>query len=115
MPFRPDNLRPRAGIRFAGNRFAGNRFVCLALLAVLTLLGSPLATVGHHHHDDASHADDASCSVCLWQAHHAADLAVAPRAGAPMVAALEAAAAVRRHPAVAPLRLSARAPPAASV
>ena len=46
----------------------------LAALAALALLLAPLAVVGHHHEVTPCSGGDSACTVCLWQAHYAADL-----------------------------------------
>ncbi|MBK7671896.1 MAG: hypothetical protein IPJ24_10995 [bacterium] len=46
----------------------------MAALATLSLLLAPLAAAGHHHEVTPCSGGDNACSVCLWQAHHAADL-----------------------------------------
>jgi hypothetical protein len=105
MFLRPDIARPRAGARFKG----------LVLLAVWALLASPLAASGHHHEAGTTPDDDVPCNICLWQTHQAADLVDAPRTAAPVAAPLDVAASARHTPAAEPLRLTARAPPFASV
>jgi hypothetical protein len=105
MNLRPDIARPGAGTRVIG----------LVALAVWALLASPLAASGHHHEAGTTPDHDAPCSVCLWQAHQAADLVDAHRTATPVAAPLEVAASARYVPAVEPLRPSARAPPFASV
>lgn len=105
---RRDTARPRAGSRSTAS------FATLALLAVCAWLGSPLATAGHHHEAGTTPDDDGPCSVCLWQAHQAADLVDAPRTATPATATLETATATRHTPAFEQPRLSARAPPHAS-
>lgn len=117
MSFAPDSRRPRAGQRHA--RLA-------LVLALCAMLGLPLATAGHHHpertaaggapegHDHEGSpvpGDGPDCSICLWQAHHAADLV--PPVGEPGtgVDRLVDAATAPRALAIAPAAPLARAPP----
>ena len=94
---------------------AGSRLTRFALVAVLVWLGSPLVAAGHHHQSASPFGGDASCSLCLWQGHQAADRVDTPRTAPLPVATLEAAAAARVAPSLDPLLLSARAPPFVSV
>lgn len=94
---------------------AGSRFATLALVAVLVWLGSPLVAAGHHHQGTSPFDSDTSCSLCLWQAHQAADRVDTPRTAPLQVAPLEAAATARLVPLLDRLLLSARAPPFVSV
>ncbi len=98
---------PRGLPRLAQARQAALR---LALLAgVLLFAVQPAVLAGHHH--GPGHDHDASCPVCVWQAHHAADVPAGASVGASAPSALAPLPADESGAAAAPTAHPARAPP----
>lgn len=103
MSIAATSARPRAGICTGAH--------LLALLAALALAAAPLAALGHHHAPTLAGNEDPDCSVCLWQAHQAADLVAPATVPGPGSGDLEPALTTPAAPTPALPGCAARAPP----